>query len=67
MTIKAHTFTTPSDAIQYSNAAGGHAIRCDGRNLVVAERVADRMAATGVEFAYLCEGPAGRIMTVPMN
>jgi hypothetical protein len=49
----------------------GKAILLGGKNLVVAEAEADRLAGAGVEFAYLCEYvmPDGevRIMTVPVN
>jgi hypothetical protein len=47
------------------------AVRVEGKNLVVARDEADRLAAAGVEFAYLCdhEMPDGehRIVTVPVN
>ena len=61
-----------SDAIQWSNASGqGEAILLDGNPVVVPQTDIDRLAAAGVEFAYLCdhELPDGtrRIVTVPIN
>lgn len=65
-------FTTADEAIQHCDASGrGEAIRVDGRNMVVEQAEADRLAAAGVSFAYLCvhEMPDGstRIVTVPVN
>jgi len=70
--IKSTEFETAGEAIQWTNADGrGVAILLDGKNLVVDQADADRLAAAGVEFAYLCdhEMPDGthRIMTVPVN
>lgn len=74
MTIefKAIEFDNASEAIQHAEASGrGEAIRLDGRNLVIDQGDADRLAAAGVEFAYLCdhELPDGshRIVTIPVN
>lgn len=74
MTIefKAIEFDNASEAIQHTEASGcGHAILLDGRNLVIDQVDADRIAAAGVEFAYLCdhELPDGshRIVTIPVN
>ena len=71
MTIEAIEFGNASDAVQYAEAGGRHAIRLDGKHLVVTRREADRLAEAGVAFAYLCdhEMPDGsfRIMTVPVN
>ena len=66
-TFKAHECKTPSHAIQYSEAAGGQAIRYRGKSLVVSERVADRLVASDEDVAFLCVGPFNRIMTVPMS
>jgi hypothetical protein len=65
-------FDTAGEAIQHTYASGcGVAICVDGRNLVVEQAEADRLAAAGVEFAYLCdyELPDGsrRVVTVPVN
>jgi len=63
-------FDTAHEAIQHSEAAGGRAILLDGPT-VVSQGAADRLAAEGVEFAYLVDHkmPDGshRIMTVPVN
>ncbi len=74
MTIefKAIEFETASEAIQWTEADGrGKAVRLDGKNYVIEEAEADRLAAAGVEFAYLCDHqmPDGtfRIVTVPVN
>lgn len=64
-------FKTADEAIQHADAGGGHAISVWGRYLVVKKAEADRIAARGVEFAYLHvhEMPDGseRIVTVPIN
>jgi len=74
MTIefKGIEFETAHEAIQWTDADGrGKAIFVDGMNLVVEESEAERLAAAGVEFAYLHdhEMPDGahRIITVPIN
>ena len=60
-------FPTADEAIQYTEASGrGVAITIGGKNLVVEQAEADRIAAAGVSFAYLCEHH-GRIVTVPVN
>jgi len=70
-TFKAIKFDTAGDAIQHTEAAGGEAILLDGEYFVVTEDEAIRIAATGIEFAYLVqqEMPDGeyRIMTIPVN
>lgn len=65
-------FDTAGEAIQYTDADDrGRAVRLNGRNCVVEEAEAVRLAAAGVEFAYLCdhEMPDGthRIVTIPVN
>ena len=74
MTIqfKAIEFPTAHEAIQWSSASGrSRAILLEGQNYVAEQAEIDRLAAAGVEFAYLCdhEMPDGthRIMTVPVN
>ncbi|HJZ93289.1 MAG TPA: hypothetical protein VKE40_20605 [Gemmataceae bacterium] len=59
-------YATARDAIEAAAAAKPVAIRFDGRNLVVTKAEADRMAAAGIAFAYLCDHD-GRIVTVPVN
>ena len=71
LTINARFFETAAQAIQHVNATGrGIAILFD-QPMVVAHEDADRMEATGVQFAYLCERemPDGtwQIVTVPVN
>src|SRR5262245_37791489 len=46
-------FPTARDAVRHAQAGGGgEAIHLGGKNLVVAEGDADRLAAAGVSFAY---------------
>ncbi len=70
--IKAIEFPTAHEAIQWTYASGkGEAILLRGKNYVAEQSEIDRLAAAGVEFAYLCdhEMPDGthRIITVPVN
>jgi hypothetical protein len=69
--LKAIEFATAHDAVQWTEAGGrGVAILFD-KPLVVDQSDADQLAASGVEFAYLCdhETPDGerRIVTIPVN
>lgn len=70
ITYNAIDFANAGEAIQYADASGGVAILVSGPQ-VVSQADADRLAAAGVEFAYLVdhEMPDGerRIMTVPVN
>ena len=73
-TINIHAIECESkiDALQWADASGqGEAILLQGKPLVVPQSDLDRLAAAGVEFAYLCDYdmPDGsyRIMTVPVN
>ena len=67
MKIKAVEFSNAREAMQHAKASGrGPAIQMDGKYLVVRQAEADRLAAAGKEFAYLCNH-AGRIVTVPVN
>jgi hypothetical protein len=70
--IKAIEYDNADEAIQHMDAAGwGEAITVGGKYLVVEQAEADRIAALGIEFAYLHdhEMPDGthRIITVPVN
>ncbi len=70
--IKAIEFPTAHEAIQWTYASGkGEAILLRGKRYVAEQSEIDRLAAAGVEFAYLCdhEMPDGthRIITVPVN
>ena len=65
-------FETAGEAIQWTYADGrGEAVLLDGKNYVMEKAEAERLAAAGVEFAYLFdhEMPDGehRIITVPVN
>jgi hypothetical protein len=65
-------FPTEGEAIQHTYADGrGVAISIGGKNLVVAQAEADRIAGLGASFAYLTlhDMPDGstRIVTVPVN
>jgi hypothetical protein len=70
--FQALEFETADEAIQHTSASGdGVAIKLRRERLVVSQDNADRLAAAGVEFAYLCdhEMPDGtnRIVTIPVN
>ena len=71
ITFKAIEFDTASESLQWADADGGKAVLLDGRYFVMTEAEADRIAAAGIEFAYLVdhEMPDGdwRIMTIPVN
>ena len=74
MTIEfeAIEFKTVREAIQWTEAGEcGVAVLLDGKTYVMDRAEADRLAAAGVEFAYLhdYEMPDGehRIVTVPVN
>ena len=61
-----------SEAIQHASASGrGEAILLGGKPMVVPQADCDRLAAAGVEFAYLCDHELAdgshRIVTVPVN
>ena len=68
--VKGMEFETAVEAARRKDG-DERAIRLAGRNFVVEEAEADRIAAMGVSFAYLCAHrmPSGehRIMTVPVN
>ena len=71
ITYRAYDFDTAGDAIQFAFASGGEAVLVDGKHQVISQKDATRLAAAGVEFAYLVdrEIPDGerRIMTIPVN
>jgi hypothetical protein len=65
--LRAVEFPSAHEAIQHAYADGrGNAIHLGGKNLVVSEADAERLAAAGVYFAYLFDY-RGRILTVPVN
>jgi len=70
--IKATEFETAGEAIRQAGlTAGDVAITLNGKNYVTNRGEADRLAAAGVEFAYLhyCQRSDGTrvIVTVPVN
>jgi hypothetical protein len=73
ITFKAIEFDYAGEALQYYDASGyGDAVISLGRKCYVTRKAeAERLAAAGVEFAYVFdhEMPDGsfRIMTVPVN
>jgi hypothetical protein len=65
--IQGAEFPSAREAIRHARASWrGKAILLGGKNLVVRPEDADRLAAAGVAFAYLCEH-RGRVVTVPVN
>ncbi len=75
MTIEfqAIEFETADEAIQhtYADPRDGVAVLLDGQHYVMQKSEAERLAAAGIEFAYLFDHdlPDGRniIVTVPVN
>jgi hypothetical protein len=72
ITFRALKFDNAHEAIQHTYASGrGKAVLLGGKHYVMDKREAERLAAAGVEFAYLCDHdmPDGtqRIVTVPVN
>ena len=59
-------FASADEAIHFAAANRPVAIRLESRILVVRQQDAERLAAAGVEFAYLHDH-AGRVVTVPVN
>ena len=56
-----------SDALQHLDVSGDdHAILVHGKCLTLKQAELDRIAAAGIEFAYLVEHN-GKIMTIPVN
>lgn len=66
MKFQAKEFQTARGAIEYAEASGGCAIRMGGRNLVVKEVDANRLAEEGTAFTYLVDQD-GEIVTIPVN
>jgi hypothetical protein len=73
MTIELHAteFTHARAAIAHAQATGGVAIQVASKILATTRAEADRLAATGAEFAYLFNHrlPDGAlcVVTVPVN
>jgi hypothetical protein len=65
--FEAIEFPSAHEAIRHSFASRqGEAILLNGKNLVISRPDAERLAAAGVSFAYLCDD-AGRIVTLPVH
>jgi hypothetical protein len=70
--FKAIDFQAAHEAIQWTEANGkGRAVLLHGLILVLEQAEIDRLAASGVELAYLCDHEMSdgthRIVTVPVN
>jgi RNase P/RNase MRP subunit p29 len=66
LTFEATEFATAHQAMEHGQATGGEALRLNGQNLVVRPEDADRLAAAGISFVWLCHRD-GQILTVPVN
>ena len=63
--VQATEFASAREAVRHA-AVGEAALSRGGQNLVVSRADADRLAALGAVFAYLCDRD-GRVVTVPAN
>jgi hypothetical protein len=67
ITIQATEHPNAHAALQHLEVSGDdHAILVGGKYLTVSEAEAERIAAAGIEFAYLVDHH-GKIMTIPVN
>ena len=67
ITIRATEHPTAHEAIQHLEVSGDdHAILVGGKYLTVTKAEAQRIAAAGIEFAYLVDHH-GEIMTIPVH
>jgi hypothetical protein len=67
ITIRATEHRSAHEAIQHLDVSGDDcAILVGNRYLTAKQAEADKIAAAGVEFAYLVDHH-GRIMTIPVN
>ena len=67
ITIQATEHPSLHQAIQHLDVSGDdHAILVDNKYLTVKTPEAERIAAAGIEFAYLVYHH-GKIMTIPVN
>ena len=67
ITIRATEHTNAHEAIQHLDVSGDdHAILLDGKYLTAKQAEVEKIAAAGVEFAYLADHH-GKIMTIPVN
>ena len=67
ITLRATEHQNAHEAIQHLDVSGDdHAIFLDGKYLTAKQVEVDRVAAAGIEFAYLVDNH-GKIMTIPIN
>jgi len=67
ITIQATEHRNAHAALQHLDVSGDdHAILVDGKYLTAKQAEVERIAAAGVEFAYLVDHQ-GKIMTIPVN
>ncbi len=67
ITIRATEHPSAHEAIQHLDISGDdHAILLDGKYLTAKRAEVEKIAAAGVEFAYLVDHQ-GKIMTIPVN
>ena len=67
ITIRATEHPSAHEAIQHLDASGDdHAIAVGDKYLTLKQAEVERIAAAGVEFAYLVDHH-GKIMTIPVN
>lgn len=67
ITIQATEYPSAHEAIQHLDASGDdHAILVDDKYLTLKQAEVEKIAAAGVEFAYLIDHH-GKIMTIPVN
>ncbi len=67
--LQATEHRSAHEALQHLEVSGDdRAISVGDKYLTLSQAEADRLAAMGVEFAYLIHHrPTGRIMTIPVN
>jgi len=67
ITIRATEHRNAHEALQHLDVSGDdHAILVGDKHLTVTHVEMERIAAAGIEFAFLVEH-AGQIMTIPVN
>ena len=67
ITIRANEHASAHEAIQHLDvSADDHAILVGRKYLTLTRAEAERIAAAGIEFAYLVDRD-GTIMTIPVN
>lgn len=67
ITIRATEHSTPREAIQHLDFSGDdYAIVLGGKYLTIEQVEAEKIAAAGIEFAYIFDR-GGKLTTVPVN